>query len=106
MIRHVVMFSARDPRDVDAMVEGLSLLTGIGHAQRIEIARNIKGDRFGNDVDVVVYAEFADEAALAAYRADPLYEESIRRVRPLRDLRVAADFTIENAVHAPSLSQA
>ena len=31
--------------------------------------------------------------ALAAYKAHPLYEESIRRVRPLRDQRIAADFT-------------
>jgi hypothetical protein len=106
VIRHVVMFSARDPRDVDAMIEGLALLTAIRHATRVEIARNIKRDRFGNDVDVVVYAEFTDEAALAAYRADPLYEESIRRVRPLRDLRVAADFSIESAVRAPGFSEA
>jgi len=40
----------------------------------------------------VVYGEFADEAALTAYRTHPLYQESIRRVRPLRDTRVAADF--------------
>jgi len=40
----------------------------------------------------VVYGEFTDAAALAAYKAHPLYQESIRRVRPLRELRMAADF--------------
>jgi len=42
-------------------------------------------------VDVVVYGEFADEAALAAYKAHPTYAEATKRVRPLRELRYAAD---------------
>jgi quinol monooxygenase YgiN len=41
----------------------------------------------------VVYAEFEDEAALAAYKAHPVYDQCTARVRPLRDLRIAADFT-------------
>ena len=45
-----------------------------------------KVDQIGNDVDVVVYAEFADEAALAAYKAHPTYAEATRRVRPLREV--------------------
>ena len=56
------------------------------------MVQNAKVDQFGNDVDVVVYAEFADEAALAAYKAHPIYAEATRRVRPLRELRYAADF--------------
>ncbi|MDR9395623.1 MAG: Dabb family protein, partial [Roseovarius sp.] len=47
----------------------------------------------GARVDLVVYAEFADEAALAAYKADPIYEACIARVRPMPELRIAADFT-------------
>jgi len=43
-------------------------------------------------VDVIVYAEFESAEALAAYKAHPLYEASIKAVRPLRDLRIAADF--------------
>jgi quinol monooxygenase YgiN len=46
----------------------------------------------GAQVDLVVYAEFTDEAALAAYKADPIYAECIALVRPLRELRIAADF--------------
>ncbi len=67
-------------------------MTQIRHASKIEVAANRKLDQLANDVDFVVYAEFADTAALAAFKADPLYEESIRRVRPLRDLRIAADY--------------
>ncbi len=91
MIRHVVFFSARRPEDVEAIVEGLRILTGNPHARRLEVSRNIKRDQIANDVDVVVYGEFDDEKALAAYKAHPSYAESIRRVRPLRDLRMAVD---------------
>lgn len=92
VIRHIVFFSARDPADVDAIVDGLSLLGTIPFSTVFEVTRNAKVDQIGNDVDVVVYAEFPDEAALAAYKAHPTYAEATRRVRPLRELRFAADF--------------
>ena len=92
MIRHIVFFTARDRHDVPAIVEGLKLLGTIPHSSHFEVAENSRIDQIGNDVDVVVYAEFADEAALAAYKAHPTYAEATRRVRPLRELRLAADF--------------
>jgi hypothetical protein len=97
MIRHIVFFSARDDADRDAMLQGLALLANIAHAEVIEIARNQKIDQLANEVDVVVYAEFADEGALAAFKADPIYEQSILHVRPLRELRIAADYNSVNA---------
>ena len=42
--------------------------------------------------DFVVYGEFEDEAALSAFKAHPIYQKSIDIVRPLRDLRMSADF--------------
>lgn len=90
MIRHIVFFTAK-PANLDAVVEGLNLLGQIPHSEHFEVTRNTKVDQFGNDIDVVVYAEFADEAALAAYKAHPLYAEATRRVRPLREQRFAAD---------------
>lgn len=92
MIRHIVLFSAKDQAHIDHIIEGLSVLTGIPHARRLEIARNRKTDRLGNDIDVVVYGEFDDETELAAFKAHALYQESIRRVRPLREMRFAADY--------------
>ena len=62
MIRHIVFFTAR-PEHVDAVVEGLELLGQIPHHTHFEVSRNDKVDLYGNEVDVVVYAEFADEAA-------------------------------------------
>jgi quinol monooxygenase YgiN len=90
VIRHIVFFTAK-PANLDAVVEGLELLGQIPHSEHFEVTRNTKVDQFGNDIDVVVYAEFADEAALAAYKAHPLYAEATRRVRPLREQRFAAD---------------
>lgn len=92
MIRHIVFFTARDRADLGRIVEGLELLGQIPHSDHFEVVQNSKVDQFGNDVDVIVYAEFADEAALAAYKAHPIYAEATRRVRPLRELRYAADF--------------
>jgi len=100
VIRHIVFFTAK-PANLDAVVEGLSLLGQIPHAAHFEVTRNSKVDQFGNEVDVVVYAEFADESALAAYKAHPLYQESIDIVRPIREMRLAADFDSARAVTAP-----
>lgn len=91
MIRHIVFFTARDGADLDAMVEGLKRLGTIPHCDLLEVTRNAKLDQIGNDVDVVVYAEFADEAALAAYKAHPTYAAVTKTVRPLREMRLAAD---------------
>ncbi len=95
MIRHIVLFTAREKKDVERIVDGLKLLARIPHALRLEVARNRQSDQLSKEVDVVVYGEFANDADLAAYKAHPLYEESIRRVRPLRDLRLAADYEAE-----------
>lgn len=94
MIRHIVFFSARYDQDRDTIFAGLSVLTQNPHALKLEIGRNLKTDQLNSDVDFVVYGEFADEAALAAYKAHPLYQRSIDIVRPLREIRMAADFWV------------
>ncbi len=93
MIRHIVCFSAKDPADVETMREGLMMLAAIPHSRHFEVGRNMRVDALtGTRVDVVVYAEFEDEAALEAYKSHPIYQACIDKVRPLRDLRIAADF--------------
>jgi len=97
MIRHIVFFSASDPKDVETIREGLMMLSEIPHARHFEVGQNLRSDTItGPQVDVVVYAEFEDETALAAYKAHPVYEACIARVRPLRELRIAADFKATN----------
>lgn len=94
MIRHIVFFTANDTSHIDQIVDGLSVLAAIPHARRLEVARNRKTDQLGNDIDIVLYGEFDNEVELAAYKAHALYQESIRRVRPLRELRFAADYSL------------
>jgi hypothetical protein len=91
LIRHIVFFSAGRSEDVAAVETGLRKAARIPHSSLFEVSRNMKVDPLGDAVDVVVYAEFADEAALAAYKAHPLYGETTREVRPLRELRFSAD---------------
>ena len=101
MIRHVVFFTAKSPENLPAILDGLRLLGTIPHVSHFEVTPNRKVDQIGNDIDVVVYAEFDSEAALKAYKAHPTYAEATRRVRPLRELRFAADFeAAEEAIEA------
>lgn len=95
MIRHVVFFSVPDPADLDTVEAGLRLLETNPHAARLAVRRNLRRDDWSNEIDFVVYGEFADEAALAAYKAHPTYAQSIAVVRPKRDVRVAADFVLD-----------
>ena len=92
MIRHIVFFSAKLPEDIPVLQEGLAILGGIPHARNFEVGRNVKADQWSTEADVVVYCEFEDEAALSAFKEHPLYQESIRRVRPLREMRIVADY--------------
>lgn len=91
MIRHIVFFSARQGEDVEAVRTGLLALGDIPHSQLFEVTLNTKVDPLCDRIDVVVYAEFEDEAALAAYKAHPLYAQTTSKVKPLRELRYSAD---------------
>ena len=95
LIRHIVFFSARRDDDVPSIVEGLRTLGTIPHSQLFEVSLNRKVDPMGDEIDVVVYSEFADEAALAAYKAHPTYAEATRTVRPMRELRFSADIVAD-----------
>ncbi len=93
MIRHIVFFSAKDPADATRIRDELRKRLGaIPHSAHFEVHLNAKRDGYANDVDLVVYAEFADFEALAAYKADPRYAACTAVVKPLRELRFAADY--------------
>lgn len=91
MIRHIVFFSAKRREDVGAIRDGLGALGTIPHSTNFEVSLNTKVDPLSDEVDIVVYAEFPDEAALAAYKAHPTYAETTAKVRPMRELRLSAD---------------
>ncbi|GAB3128995.1 Dabb family protein [Novispirillum itersonii] len=103
MIRHIVLFSAKNQADVEVIRDGLSILRDIPGSHHFEVAYNSKRDGLSKEIDVIVYGEFDSYEALEAYKAHPLYEESIRRVRPLREIRMAVDF--ESAFAHSSLAR-
>lgn len=88
----MVLFTAKDRADTAKIVEGLSLLKDIPYARHIEVTENRRVDQIANEIDVVVYAEFADQDALQAYKSHPNYQRAIDVVRPLREIRQAVDF--------------
>ena len=91
MIRHIVFFSLKDPGHRADVISKLQRLGTIPGSTLFEVKPNTKSDQFGNDIDVVVYSEFSDLAALHAYKKHPTYAEVTASVRPLRELRFAAD---------------
>jgi quinol monooxygenase YgiN len=90
VIRHIVFFTVQEEH-LQEVRAGLSILTGIPHARLLEIGTNVKTDQLGTEIDLVVYGEFDDEAALAAYKAHPTYAATTAKVRPMRELRLSAD---------------
>ena len=96
MIRHIVFYSAKRKDEVEAVRSGLMALAEIPHSSLFEVSLNTKVDPFCDEIDVVVYAEFKDEAALAAFKAHPLYAETTAKVRPQRELRFSADVASRN----------
>ena len=97
MIRHVVLFSAREPEHIDTIVSTLSGYRRIPGVETLDVARTIRRDPWSSEIDVVLDATFADEAALAAYKRHPIYEAGTRTVRPLRELRFVADYVVPDA---------
>lgn len=97
MIRHIVFFTVPRDGDIETARKGLQILTRIPHASHLEVALNRKSDPTSKEVDIVVYGEFEDEAALEAYKAHEIYAESIRRVKPLREMRLAVDYRVAEA---------
>lgn len=91
MIRHIVFFSVKPDQHVETVRESLMALAAIPHSSHFEVTLNSKVDPMCDRIDLVVYAEFADAAALAAYKAHPTYAETTRKVRPMRELRFSAD---------------
>ena len=100
MIRHIVFFSVRDKSEMERVRAGLMELGRIPHSQFFEVALNSKVDPMSDEIDVVVYAEFADQAALSAYKAHPLYAETTAKVKPMRELRFSADFDTQGTAAA------
>lgn len=95
VIRHIVFFSVPLEADLPAVEAGLRILQGNPHALRLEVRPNLRRDNWSNEVDFIIYGEFADEVALDAYKEHESYAAAIAAVRQRRGLRIAADFVLD-----------
>ena len=91
MIRHIVFFTLKDPREAPEIIGCLKRLGTIPGSTLFEVTQNRKADLFANDIDVVVSSEFPNIDALHAYKKHPTYMDVTNTVRPRRELRFAAD---------------
>lgn len=91
MIRHIVFFSAKRKSEVAEIRARLLALATIPHSIRFEVLENMRVDPMSDEIDIVVYGEFADLAALESFKAHPVYAETTRHVRPMRELRYSVD---------------
>ncbi len=90
MIRHIVLFSA-SPGQRETIVRDLRALEQIPSAQLCQVRENLGLDQQSREIDVVVYAEFIDQNALDEFKAHDIYHQTVRKVRPQRQLRLVAD---------------
>lgn len=97
MIRHIVFFSVKRKDEVAEIRRRLLALATIPCSSCFEVLENEKVDPLSDEIDLVVYGEFADLAALQAYKAHPTYAETTARVRPMRELRYSVDAVSEKA---------
>jgi len=99
MIRHLVLWKLKtdDPSAKAEIVGELTrkfsaLLPIIDGAQRLDIRADV-GTTAGN-WDVVLDADYLDEAALAFYQAHPAHHEVAQYVRSVISERVCIDFEV------------
>jgi len=94
VIRHVVLFSA-NPGKKDRLLIGLKKLEALVDedlAEKLEVKENLKLDTYSQECDVIVYGEFLSNDQLDKFKAHSIYQDCIKVVRPIRDLRIVADF--------------
>ncbi|MCY1325937.1 Stress responsive A/B Barrel Domain protein [compost metagenome] len=99
MIKHIVMWNVQGEdveqklsaaADVKARFEGL--IGRIPGLRSLEVGIDVS--RVSYACDVVLYTEFEDEAALAAYAEHPAHLEVRRQLEGVRTARYQVDYTV------------
>ncbi len=100
MIKHIVMWKLKDQaegnskqRNAVLVKEKLDALTNLVPGMlALEVGIDIGLDAEASDV--VLYTEFDDESALAAYQAHPQHKAVFPFIAAVRETRNAVDYTI------------
>jgi quinol monooxygenase YgiN len=93
MLRHIVMFTLKNPADapkVKALLDSCkSLVTGI-----TEFDVGIKTEGLEGSCDVVLVSTFEDQAALAAYQPHPHHQGVVAQIREMASGRQVLDYLV------------
>jgi quinol monooxygenase YgiN len=93
MIRHIVMWKLKDPADAPQFKSQLdTCIDLVPGMHRFEVA--IRTPEHDANCDVVLYSEFDDAAALAAYQNHPHHQKISVDLGELRDTRRVFDCEI------------
>ena len=84
MIKHIVIWTLKDPADARSMK---ALLDGCK-----AVVPGIRTDGVEANADVVLYAAFENKAALAAYQAHPHHQAVGAQIAQMRQSRVVVDY--------------
>ena len=91
MIRHIVMWTLKNPADAPHFKAQLDTCIDLVPGMRkFEVATRTPA--FDANCDVVLYSEFADAAALAAYQNHPHHQQISIALGALRDTRSVLDY--------------
>lgn len=99
MIRHVVMFSLKEQKEVaikkrliEEVIERLAKLQkDIPYIMSMELGTNIQPEEL---YDIVLTAEFINMEALKAYAIHPYHMEFLKWFKPYINQRAAVDYEI------------
>lgn len=96
MIRHVVMWTLRDPADALRFKSLLDSCRGLVPGM-IEYEVATRADGLDANCDVVLVSTFADAAALADYQHHPAHRAVSATLGPLRETRSVLDYRLPDA---------
>jgi quinol monooxygenase YgiN len=93
MIRHIVMWTLKNPSDAAKFKAQLdTCIDLVPGMRRFEVATRTPG--LDANCDVVLYSEFEDAASLAAYQNHPHHQKISTALGALRDTRSVLDCDI------------
>ena len=91
MIRHIVMWTLKNPADAPHFKAQLdTCINLVPGMRRFEVATRTAA--FDANCDVVLYSEFEDAAALAAYQNHPHHQQISVGLGVLRNTRSVFDY--------------
>jgi quinol monooxygenase YgiN len=96
VIRHIVMWTLRDPADAPrfkSLLDGCrNLVPGI-----LEFEVGIRSDGLEANCDVALVSSFSDSRSLDAYQNHPHHKAVSAQLGPLRETRSVLDYPIGDA---------